>query len=63
MMISTTKGEMPEEHLSKKTINFASPDALTTATEYWHGQELVHRSVHIELIGRDLGAVQEPLGA
>lgn len=63
MDIETTKGILPEELLMKKTEVFTSEDAVTTATEYWIGEELVHRSVSIELIGRDLTPVQQPLGA
>jgi hypothetical protein len=63
MDIMTTLGPIPEEMLRKKTEVFKSEDAITTATEYWVDAELVHRSVNIELIGRDLTPVQQPLGA
>ena len=61
--IDTTKGMLPEEYLQKKVEVFRSEDAITTATEYWIDAELVHRSVIVELIGRDLLPVQQPLGA
>jgi hypothetical protein len=55
---------LPEEVLEKRVIlQTGSSEAKLTATEYWLEGELVHRSLNIELIGRDLGAVQEYLGA
>jgi hypothetical protein len=65
MMIQTSRGVMSEERLEKRVIPQAgsSEVANVVATEYWFEGELVHRSITGELVGRDLGVAQQPLGA
>ena len=48
-LITTTKGEMDESLLEKKTGFIDNDNEYTTWVEYWHGGELVHRSVHVQL--------------
>jgi hypothetical protein len=48
-MIMTTKGEMDEALLQKKTGQIDNENETTEWIEYWQGDELVHRSVHIQL--------------
>lgn len=48
-MITTTKGMMDETLLEKKTGVVDNEVEKTTWIEYWDGDELVHRSVHMEL--------------
>jgi hypothetical protein len=48
-LVVTTKGEM-EESLLEKREGFVDNDHENTAwVEYWHEDELVHRSVHVTL--------------
>ena len=48
-LITTTKGEMDEALLEKRTGNVDNDNEYTTWVEYWHEGELVHRSVHVTL--------------
>lgn len=49
MIITTTKGDMDEFLLEKKTGEVENSNEHTTYTEYWFEGELVHRSVHVAL--------------
>ena len=49
MVITTTKGDMDESLLEKKTGTVDNDNELTTWTEYWLNNELVHRSAHVTL--------------
>lgn len=48
-MITTTKGLMDESKLEKKTGNIDNDNEFTQWIEYYDGDELVHRSVHVQL--------------
>lgn len=48
MMINTTCGQIDESELTKKEVQL--PDGMF-ATEYYMGEELVHRSVEVRLSG------------
>jgi len=48
-MITTTKGEMDESLLEKREGSVENDTETTTWVEYWLGEELVHRSVHMAL--------------
>ena len=48
-MIETTKGLMDESLLESKDFVTDNENEYTTAVEYWHEGELVHRSVHVTL--------------
>jgi hypothetical protein len=48
-LITTTKGEMEESLLEKKTGFVDNENEYTTWVEYWLEDELVHRSVHVQL--------------
>ena len=47
MLITTTKGDMDESLLEKKTGSLDNTNEHTTWVEYWLDGELVHRSAHI----------------
>ena len=49
MLVNTTKGEMDESLLEKKTGFVDNDNEYTTWVEYWLDGELVHRSVHVHL--------------
>jgi len=49
MMINTTKGPLPESALEKREGVFEDDNERTAWVEYWQGEELVHRSVHVHL--------------
>jgi hypothetical protein len=49
MLITTTKGEMDESLLVKRTGSVDNDHEYTVWVEYWHEDELVHRSVHVTL--------------
>ena len=49
MIVTTTKGDMDDSLLENREGNIDNDNELTTWTEYWFGQELVHRSVHVTL--------------
>lgn len=48
-MIETTHGLMDEADLRKVESVIDNENEHTTAVEYWLGEELVHRSVHVHL--------------
>lgn len=49
MLITTTKGDMDDSLLEKRTGEVDNDVEFTTWTEYWLAGELVHRSAHITL--------------
>ena len=48
-MITTTKGDMDESLLEKREGSLDTENEITNWVEYWLGEELVHRSVHVQL--------------
>ena len=48
-MINTTRGEMDEKLLTKRTGTIDNDNERTTWIEYWNRNELLHRSVHVSL--------------
>jgi len=48
-MITTTKGMMDESTLTKKTGTDHFENGQSNWIEYYDGDELVHRSVHVNL--------------
>jgi hypothetical protein len=48
-MINTTRGEMDEKLLTKRTGTIDNDNEYTTWIEYWNRNELLHRSVNITL--------------
>jgi len=48
-MINTIYGMMDESELEKKTGSTDNENESTEWIEYWKGDELVHRSVHLTL--------------
>ena len=48
-MINTTRGEMDEKLLTKRTGTIDNDNEHTTWIEYWNRNELLHRSVHVSL--------------
>lgn len=52
--IRTSRGWMPPSKLHKLITVAEGAEATITATEYWLGDELVHRSIKADLKGRDL---------
>ena len=49
MLITTTKGEMDEALLQKKTGTIDNENETINWVEYWFDNELVHRSVDMVL--------------
>ena len=49
MIITTTKGPMDDSLLEKREGLLDNDNERTTWVEYWMGEELVHRSAHVEL--------------
>ena len=49
MLVMTTKGEMAEELLEKKTGTIDDENETINWVEYWLEDELVHRSVDMVL--------------
>jgi hypothetical protein len=49
MLVTTTKGVMESEELEMREGALDDDNELTRWVEYWKDDELVHRSVHIEL--------------
>jgi len=49
LIVTTTKGEMDDSLLEMRQGSVDNEDELTTWTEYWLLDELVHRSVHVTL--------------
>ena len=58
MIIETTIGAIDERLLDKRIVESDETDAFVTATEYWLGAELVHRSVHAALKSKGLFSPQ-----
>ena len=48
-LIHTTHGDIDEAHLRRVDGRLDNDNELTTWVEYWLGDELVHRSVHVTL--------------
>lgn len=48
-LITTTKGMMDSDMLRKNIDTYEDDNELTQAVEYFDGDELVHRSVHVQL--------------
>ena len=49
MLVTTTKGEMDDSLLEKREGSLENDTETTSWVEYWLGEELVHRSVHMAL--------------
>jgi hypothetical protein len=49
MLVNTTKGEMDDSLLVRKDGNMENDNEKTSWVEYYSGDELVHRSVNVEL--------------
>ena len=49
MIVTTTKGDMDESLLVRKDGNMEDHNEKTSWVEYYLGDELVHRSVSVEL--------------
>ena len=49
MRVTTIYGDMDDALLTKKEGGLENDHELTTWVEYYHGEELVHRSVHVRL--------------
>jgi hypothetical protein len=57
MLIQTTKGEMDESLLNKKTGTIDNENETINWVEYWLEDELVHRSVDMVLKKMDIFGV------
>ena len=49
MIVTTTKGDMDDSLLIRKDGNMENVNEKTSWVEYYLGDELVHRSVNVEL--------------
>ena len=49
MIVTTTKGDMDESLLVRKDGDMENDNEKTSWVEYYLDDELVHRSVHVEL--------------
>ena len=49
MLVSTTHGALDDSLLDKREGELENEIEKTTWTEYWLGDELVHRSAHVHL--------------
>jgi len=49
MIVNTTKGDMDESLLVRKDGDMENDNEKTSWVEYYLGDELVHRSVHVVL--------------
>jgi hypothetical protein len=49
MIVTTTHGEMDDSLLEHREEITDNDHEYTVASEYWLGEELVHRSVHVTL--------------
>ena len=49
MIVTTTKGEMDDSLLERRSGEVDNENELTTWVEYWLDGELVHRSAHVTL--------------
>ena len=57
-MIYTTRGDMPKCLLRHEEVVQYFPDAVLTAQEYFIGEELVRRDLHVALKGKELAMAQ-----
>jgi uncharacterized surface anchored protein len=57
MLVQTTKGEMDESLLNKKTGTIDNENETINWIEYWLNEELVHRSVDMVLKKMDVFGV------
>lgn len=57
MLVQTTKGEMDEALLQKKTGTIDNENETINWVEYWLEDELVHRSVDMILKKYDVSGV------
>lgn len=57
-VIHTTKGDLPLSELIHKQVVEEYEDATVTAQEYYLGEELVRRDVHVALKGKELPMAQ-----
>jgi hypothetical protein len=62
MLIHTTHGDLEESTLLKKDGVVDNDNEYTTWVEYWLGEELVHRSVHVTLKKAAVFALPETQG-
>jgi len=49
LIVNTTKGEMDDSLLERRSGTVDDENELTTWVEYWLDGELVHRSAHVTL--------------
>jgi len=49
LIVTTTKGEMDDSLLERRSGEVDNENEFTTWTEYWLDGELVHRSAHVTL--------------
>jgi hypothetical protein len=49
ILIKTIHGDMEEALLEKRTGSEESDTEIISWVEYWYNDELVHRSVHMQL--------------
>ena len=49
MIVTTTKGEMDDFLLERRSGEVDNENELTAWTEYWLDGEMIHRSVHVTL--------------
>lgn len=55
-LINTIHGEMDDSQLEKKEGLYEDDNERTTWVEYWMGDQLVHRSAHVDLKDPMVGA-------
>lgn len=48
-LVTTIHGEMEEALLEKREASMENENEITSSVEYWLNDELVHRSVHVQL--------------
>jgi hypothetical protein len=58
MMINTIHGELPIDTLTVKEVSSDAPDGFVTATEYYQGDELVRRDVHVAVKAHAVNTIQ-----
>lgn len=49
MIVSTIYGDMDDSLLVRRDGQIENDHEITTCVEYWSGDEMVHRSVHVRL--------------
>ena len=49
MLVTTTRGLVDDAEMRRVETEFDDDNEHTTAVEFWIGDELVHRSVHVRL--------------